>query len=224
MNSELERALGAPLPQAAKDPAAASQPAPEPAPATPRPATAPAGQFSIQHSAFRIHLIGMPGAGKTTLGRALAARYGLPFRDLDEEIVQRQGRSVQDIFAADGEDYFRQAEADALRAVLAEHPRLVLATGGGTPCFHGNAEELNRTGLTLWLDVPVAELLARLQHAAATRPLLAALPDAAALEQRLQQTLAARERFYATAHLRCTHPACTPETVHHLLTRFRHTA
>ncbi|KUG07972.1 shikimate kinase [Solirubrum puertoriconensis] len=182
-----------------------------------------ASQFNLP-GISRIHLVGMPGAGKTTLGRALATLYSLPFRDLDEEIVQRQGRSIPEIFETEGEDYFRQVEADTLRAVVAEHERLVLATGGGTPCFHGNAEALTQSGVAVWLDVPVEELLARLQHAAGTRPLLAALPDADALAQRLRQTLAAREQFYAKAQLRCAHPACTPETVHHMLTRFLHSA
>ncbi|RTQ45808.1 shikimate kinase [Hymenobacter gummosus] len=172
----------------------------------------------------RLFLIGMPGAGKTTLGRALAAHYQLPFRDLDEELVQRAGRSVADIFAAEGEAYFRQLEADTLRAVLAEHERLVLATGGGTPCFHHNMRVLTQSGLTLWLEVPVAELRARLQHAAAARPLLAALPPgAAALEKRLSETLAARREFYEQAALRCHGPACTVEAVFALIQRYRTT-
>lgn len=172
----------------------------------------------------RLLLVGMPAAGKTTLGRALAARYALPFLDLDEEIVRHEGRSVADIFAQDGEAYFRQAEADALRRILAAHARLVLATGGGTPCFHQNMPLLNQAGLTLWLDVPVAVLLARLQEAAATRPLLAALPDADALARRLGETLAARQQFYQQAALRLSGPACTVEAATALIQRYRATA
>lgn len=173
---------------------------------------------------MRLYLIGMPGAGKTTLGRALAVANELPFLDLDEEIVRREQRSVSEIFAQDGEEYFRQREADVLRAVVAERPRLVLATGGGTPCFHHNLETLLETGLTLYLAVPVPELLRRLLAAAATRPLLATLPDAAALEKRLHETLAARQGFYDRAPLRCTAPTCSVEAVQQMLARYRASA
>lgn len=178
----------------------------------------------LPDSPLRLLLVGMPAAGKTTLGRALAARYALPFLDLDEEIVRQEGRGIADIFAQDGEAYFRRAEADTLRRLLTAHNRLVLATGGGTPCFHQNMPLLNQAGLTLWLDVPVDVLLTRLQQAAATRPLLAALPDAEALARRLGETLAARQQFYEQAALRLTGPACTVEAAHALVERYRATA
>ncbi|GAA4392397.1 shikimate kinase [Hymenobacter koreensis] len=171
-----------------------------------------------------LYLVGMPGSGKTTLGLALAARYGLPFRDLDEEIVRREGRSIVELFAQEGEAYFRQAEAATLRAVVAEHPQLLLATGGGTPCFHQNADFLNENGLTLWLDVPVDELVRRLLQQAAHRPLLAQLPDEAALKSRLTETLAARREFYATAKLCCQADRCTPEAVFALVQHYVTTA
>lgn len=172
----------------------------------------------------RLFLIGMPGAGKTTLGRALATAYQLPFLDLDEEIVQREQRSVSEIFAQDGEEYFRQREADVLREVIAAYPSLVLATGGGTPCFHHSLNVLLETGLTLYLAVPVEELVRRLLVAAANRPLLASLPDANALETRLRETLAARQRFYDRAPLRCTAPTCSLEAVQQLVARYNATA
>jgi len=156
--------------------------------------------------AGHLSLVGMPGAGKTTLGQALAAHYGLPFLDLDAAIVDRAGQSIPAIFQEHGEAHFRQLEAVVLREVLAQPAPLVLATGGGTPCFHDNLTALNVGSTTLWLDVPVAELARRLAAAAetASRPLLA---TAGPPEHWLRETLEARSQFYSRARLRCTGPA-----------------
>lgn len=154
-----------------------------------------------------LSLVGLPGAGKTTLGRQLAAHFNRPFLDLDAAIEAHTGRSVREIFAEDGEARFRALEAAVLREALAHTgPPLVLATGGGTPCFHDNMTLLNHAGPTLWLDVPVAVLAARLPPAEVVkRPLLAA---AGGPENWLRETLAARSQFYAQARLRCS-AACT---------------
>lgn len=171
-------------------------------------------------SPVRLFLIGLPGAGKTTLGRALATLYELPFLDLDEEIVRQEQRSIPEIFGTDGEVYFRQREAAVLREVVHRYPQLVLATGGGTPCLHHNLEVLLQEGLTLYLHVPVEELVRRLLSEIAARPLLSHLPDATALQQQLSETLSRREQFYERAPLRCTGSGCTLEAVSHLITRY----
>ncbi|MGI4741814.1 MAG: shikimate kinase [Janthinobacterium lividum] len=156
-----------------------------------------------------LYLVGLPGSGKTTIGRRLAAHYGWEFRDLDAEIVAQAGQSIPTIFATEGEDRFRQREAEALRTIASRpEPPLVLATGGGTPCFHDNLELLQQTGFTLWLDVPLPELARRLARSIGTRPLLAATaaepnetPEKALFDW-LGRTLAARQRFYRQARLR----------------------
>ena len=173
---------------------------------------------------MRLHLIGMPGAGKTTLGRGLAVAYEVPFLDLDEEIVRQEGRSIPDIFAAEGEEYFRVREAAVLRDPIVRYPEVVLATGGGTPCFHNNLDVLLETGITLYLEVPVEKLVDRILAAHKTRPLLAGEPDAAALEARLRETLRLRERFYSRAPLCCQASACTIHNVRQLLARYQASA
>lgn len=161
---------------------------------------------------MKLYLIGMPGSGKTTLGRELAAHFALPFQDLDAEIVARAGQVIPAIFLQHGEAYFRQLEADVLRDLAARPEPLVLATGGGTPCFHDNLALLNATGCTLWLDVPVPVLAARLSATAetASRPLLATAGPSA---KWLNETLSTRTRFYAQARLRCSGAACTAPAV-----------
>ena len=159
-----------------------------------------------------LSLVGLPGAGKTTLGRQLAAHFNRPFLDLDVAIEARTGRSVRVIFAEDGEASFRALESAVLRDALAHAgPPLVLATGGGTPCFHDNMTLLNQAGPTLWLDVPIEVLASRLPpEEVAKRPLLAAAGGA---EAWLRETLAARSQFYAQARLRCSASCTLPAVV-----------
>ncbi|MBF9238436.1 shikimate kinase [Hymenobacter sp. BT683] len=161
---------------------------------------------------MKLFLIGMPGSGKTTLGRELAAHFGVPFLDLDAEIVARAGQVISAIFLQHGEAHFRQLEADTLRDISAQPGPMVLATGGGTPCFHDNLTVLNATGVTLWLDVPVPVLTARLAVAAEkkSRPLLA---TSGPTEKWLRETLSTRTQFYQQAQLRCAADACNTEAV-----------
>ncbi len=169
-----------------------------------------------------LYLVGLPASGKTTLGRQLAAYYGREFLDLDHRIVAEAGRNIPEIFASEGEEGFRRREAAALAAVASQPgPPLVVATGGGTPCFFDNLAVLHGSGFVLWLDVPLRELRRRLarRNQAATRPLLAATATTAtpqqALADWLTQTHEARVGFYRQARLR--HPGGPVAEVAHAL-------
>lgn len=144
-----------------------------------------------------IFLIGFMAAGKTTMGRLLAERLDWAFVDLDKVIEDRAGKTIADIFAAEGETGFRKRETTALREV-AERRKAVVATGGGAPCSEENIEVMLAAGRVFWLDVPAAAAVERAGKASG-RPLLDGATDPVAAARKL---LSARAPFYARAHAR----------------------
>lgn len=151
---------------------------------------------------MKIFIIGLPGSGKSTTGRQLAGALNLPFLDLDEEIERVSGQSIPALFQTAGEIEFRVTEANVLRSCIQHHPAFVMATGGGTPCFLANMEVMNSSGITLFLDTPVDEILTRLTpEEVEVRPLLAGSDPA----DRLRQLYEDRLPFYAKAQYRITH-------------------
>lgn len=120
-----------------------------------------------------IVLVGLMGAGKTSVGRVLAGRLGRPFVDLDEVIEATSGSSVREVFDSEGEAGFRAREAAALGEVLARTDGPVVATGGGVVTTPGNLEFLRHCTQVVWLRADVPVLAARVEADGSTRPLLA---------------------------------------------------
>ncbi|MBK9941820.1 MAG: shikimate kinase [Kouleothrix sp.] len=138
-----------------------------------------------------IALVGLSGAGKSSVGQLLAARLGWPLADTDALIAEAAGRSVPQIFAEQGEAYFREREAAALGLALAGGPAVV-ATGGGIVLRPANRALLRARAFTVWLDAPIDTLVARLRSHDQRRPLLEGDPAA-----RLAALYAARAALYA---------------------------
>ncbi|GAB2568839.1 shikimate kinase [Spirosoma areae] len=146
-----------------------------------------------------IFLIGMPSSGKSTLGKRIADALHYRFVDTDKLIVREEGRSIADLFAQSGEDYFREAERRVLRTIR-PGASLVVSTGGGMPCFNDNMAYINATGVSVFLDVPVETLVQRmLAHAQEDRPLYS--PANPELRSSLQQRYTARLPFYRQANV-----------------------
>ena len=145
-----------------------------------------------------IFLIGYMGCGKSTLGRALQNATGLEFIDLDHYIENRFHATVSEIFTQRGEDGFRRAEAAMLDEV-SQFSDVVIACGGGTPCFFNNMELMNERGLTVWLTTPIERLFERLQRNRAKRPIIANKSDEE-LMAFITDALEQRRPFYARAH------------------------
>jgi shikimate kinase len=141
-----------------------------------------------------LYLIGMMGAGKSTLGKALAAQLGYRFIDTDTVIEQATGQSITELFAA-GEAAFRELETQVLGQVAA-YPKMTIATGGGIILKRQNWSYL-RHGIVVWLDAPIEVLCDRLQTDT-TRPIL----QGGDLSQKLQLLLDQRQSLYAQADVR----------------------
>ena len=145
----------------------------------------------------RVILIGYMGAGKTTVGKALAANLGLTFYDLDWYITMRYHRSVPEIFAERGEEGFRDLERRMLHEV-AEFENVVVSCGGGTPCFFDNMEYMNSLADTVYLKAEPDVLAKHLKMGKGKRPLIEG-KSPEELETYIQESLQAREPYYSQA-------------------------
>lgn len=149
---------------------------------------------------MRIYLIGYMGCGKTTLGRQLSEKLGLAFIDLDKYIEERNYKTVPQLFSEYGEEGFRKIERKALEEV-SDFTDVVVATGGGAPCFFDNIELMNNTGITLFIDVDASELAERLIKSKTERPLIHGKSKEELIEL-MTGMLQKRLPYYNQAHIR----------------------
>jgi shikimate kinase len=145
-----------------------------------------------------VYLIGFMGCGKTTAGKKLAASLKWKFIDLDKKIEEKTGLSIEELFTAKGEEYFREIEAETLRELTFDS-NCVVSTGGGTPCFGSNMEFMLGNGYTIYLKLTPAQLAARLKNSL-NRPLLQNITEQE-LPDFVEKKLAERSMWYEKSHL-----------------------
>ena len=157
-----------------------------------------------------VALVGMMGAGKTSLGRRLAARLEVPFHDADHEIETAAGLTVSEIFAKFGEPYFRDGERRVIARLLGEAPH-ILASGGGAFMDPATRAAMKQNALTVWLKAPAGVLLSRVKKRD-TRPLL----QSGDPRETIEKLLAIREPVYAQADITLE---CADESHHSAVDR-----
>ncbi len=148
-----------------------------------------------------IYLIGLPSSGKSTLGKELASALSYDYIDLDQKIEESEQMTIPEIFAQKGENYFREAEKKALHQ-CSNRLRLVIATGGGAPCFFDNMDFILTKGMSFYLNITVDEIIERLNKAQAqdNRPLLAGKN-----KEQLRQELVEKKEIRSQHYLRADH-------------------
>ncbi|MBI5857026.1 MAG: shikimate kinase [Sphingobacteriales bacterium] len=149
---------------------------------------------------MKIFLIGFMGSGKTHWGRLLSEKLGIPFFDLDEQIVAHEGKSIVELFEEKGEEHFRLLEKDLLHIIAESHDSFVMACGGGAPCYYNNIDYMNQSGTTVWINTPFEILIERLIKEKETRPLIRELSNEQ-LEMFIHKKIAGRRIYYEQANL-----------------------
>ena len=143
---------------------------------------------------MRIFLIGFMGCGKTTLGKKLAKHLNYNFIDLDSYIEKTTNKTITEIFENKGEKKFRIVEKESLMEVC-KKDNLVIATGGGTPCFFDNMQKILDSGKAIYLKMEIEDLLERLETEKSQRPLIEN-KSTKELENFIRNKLSERESFY----------------------------
>ncbi len=144
-----------------------------------------------------VFLIGLMGSGKTYWAQRLATLLRCDWIDLDQQIEKATEMTIKEIFTTEGEAFFRAKERDTLRQFSSIH-NLIIACGGGTPCYHDNMKWMNENGITIWLQPDIDELVTRLKRGKHKRPLISHLDDGE-LKDFVVNKLEERKPFYSQA-------------------------
>lgn len=149
-------------------------------------------------------LIGYMASGKSSIGRLLAKKKNISFIDLDNYIEEKENMTVSEIFKTKGEIYFRKQEHLYLKEVLALKKNIILALGGGTPCYAGNMDVLIAEDIdTIYLKTSIATIVERLANEKSQRPLVARLKEEN-LQEFIAKHLFERSHFYNQAKYKLT--------------------
>ena len=164
---------------------------------------------------MKIILLGYMGSGKTMVGRVLSEKTGLSFVDLDQEISEREGKSIPEIFRTSGEIYFRKREGEVLQELLHSKEDFVLALGGGTPCYGSNLANLkaNNEVELVYLKTSLQELLNRLATEREQRPVISHLDSPELLEDFVRKHLFERTYYYNQSDLIISTDGKMPEEI-----------
>ncbi len=144
-----------------------------------------------------IFLMGFMSSGKSKIGRQMAKKLNREFIDLDQKIEADRGKSISQIFEEEGEEVFRSLESKALKEIK-KNAGLILALGGGTPCFSNNIDHIKKSGSSVYLKVEPGILIGRLKQNIGKRPLLKDL-SGEQLSEFVKKTLGEREDYYLQA-------------------------
>lgn len=154
----------------------------------------------------KIFLIGLPGSGKSTLGKRLAALIGYTYIDLDELIEKNENMSVGTIFANHGEDHFRMLEHFCLKDAIDRSTKFVMATGGGTPCFNDNISLINKAGKSIFLNTSTDKIVDRLVKGGNNRPMFQG-QNRNDIDTTVKSLLNSRIKFYNQANYKTDNAA-----------------
>ena len=112
----------------------------------------------------KVFLVGMPGSGKSRMAKFISSVTDLSYKDLDDEIERTEGKSIKEIFKNHGETYFRNKETEILKNIIEKNKNLIIATGGGTPCFNHNIDLINKSGLSIFLNTSLDVIVERISR------------------------------------------------------------